>query len=63
MLNLNKNDTKIDVYVFIVLVPPEILSVDPEDNVEVLVGGNTTLRCEADGNPPPKYRWLQLKPN
>ena len=45
------------------LVPPEIVSVEPQDNVEVLIGGNTTLKCNADGNPPPKYRWLQLKPN
>lgn len=38
---------------------PSILKVFPNPGATVSVYNNTTLSCEAEGNPPPKYSWLQ----
>ncbi|XP_071040751.1 irregular chiasm C-roughest protein isoform X2 [Parasteatoda tepidariorum] len=38
---------------------PQILKVSPNPGAKVTVYHNTTLVCEAEGNPPPKYSWLQ----
>ncbi len=38
---------------------PTILNVGPSPSVETRLGGRTVLTCEAEGNPPPKYTWLQ----
>ncbi|GFQ85075.1 hemicentin-2, partial [Trichonephila clavata] len=38
---------------------PQILNVSPIHGATVAVYNSTTLVCEAEGNPPPKYYWLQ----
>ncbi|GFT57671.1 putative cell adhesion molecule [Nephila pilipes] len=38
---------------------PQILNVSPIHGATVAVYNSTTLVCEAEGNPPPKYSWLQ----
>jgi len=38
---------------------PRILSVGPQTVMEAQFGNKTKLTCEAEGNPPPKYTWLQ----
>ena len=38
---------------------PRILSVGPQKVVAAQMYNKTILTCEAEGNPPPKYTWLQ----
>jgi len=41
---------------------PRILSVGPTKVVTAQLYNKTVLTCEAEGNPPPQYTWLQMKP-
>lgn len=43
--------------------PPKIVSVSPAGGAVVSVHNRTVLTCKAEGNPPPKYQWLQLLPS
>ncbi|KFM66295.1 Carcinoembryonic antigen-related cell adhesion molecule 5, partial [Stegodyphus mimosarum] len=38
---------------------PQIMKISPNPGATVTVYNSTTLTCEAEGNPPPKYSWLQ----
>ena len=49
-------------YAHCILDSPRILRVGPSKVVAARMGNKTTLTCEAEGNPPPKYRWLQKLP-
>ena len=40
---------------------PRILSVGPTSVVTAQLYNKTVLTCEAEGNPPPEYLWLQMK--
>ena len=42
---------------------PRILSVGPQTVIEAKMYNKTKLTCEAEGNPPPKYTWLQKLPS
>ena len=42
--------------------PPSIVSVKPPNVVKAETYNNTTLTCNAEGNPPPRYQWLQKLP-
>uniref|UniRef100_A0A0K2V225 Ig-like domain-containing protein n=2 Tax=Lepeophtheirus salmonis TaxID=72036 RepID=A0A0K2V225_LEPSM len=41
---------------------PRILSVGPAPTVIASMYNKTLLTCEAEGNPPPRYQWLQKLP-
>merc|ERR1719510_876821 len=41
---------------------PRILSVGPTKVVTAQLYNKTVLTCEAEGNPPPQYTWLQMLP-
>lgn len=41
---------------------PRILSVGPTKVVTAQLYNKTVLTCEAEGNPPPQYTWLQMNP-
>jgi hypothetical protein len=41
---------------------PRILSVGPTKVVSAKMYNKTVLTCEAEGNPPPRYSWLQKLP-
>ena len=41
---------------------PSIISVKPPKVVKAETYNNTTLTCNAEGNPPPRYQWLQKLP-
>ena len=41
---------------------PGILAVGPSKVVHAQKGHQTVLTCEAQGNPPPRYQWLQKLP-
>ena len=41
---------------------PSILSVGPQKVISAKMYNKTGLTCEAEGNPPPKYKWLQHLP-
>lgn len=41
---------------------PQILSVGPTKVVSAKMYNKTLLTCEAEGNPPPRYSWLQMLP-
>jgi len=62
---LNKEDPKYFALnvdpIFILLVPPKILRVTGGGNVGV--HNRTILTCSAEGNPLPKYQWLQKLPS
>lgn len=40
-------------------VPPKIVRVGPERLVVASLYNRTVLVCQAEGNPPPSYQWLQ----
>ena len=42
---------------------PQILSVGPAKIVQAKMYNKTVLTCEAEGNPKPRYSWLQMKPS
>ena len=42
-----------------VLYPPTKVETSPSEKVKVSVNNSTRLHCQADGNPPPKYQWMQ----
>jgi len=42
-----------------VLYPPTKVATSPSEKVKVSVNNSTRLHCQADGNPPPKYQWMQ----
>ena len=48
------------VYHFIV--SPRIVSVGPSKVILAKMYNKTTLSCNAEGNPPPQYQWLQKLP-
>ena len=41
---------------------PSIVSVGPSKYISAHVHNRTTLSCLAEGNPPPRYQWLQKLP-
>lgn len=41
---------------------PRILSVGPTKVIKAKLYNKTVLSCEAEGNPPPRYKWLQMLP-
>jgi len=41
---------------------PQILSVGPTKLISAQLYNKTVLTCEAEGNPPPQYQWLQMLP-
>ena len=41
---------------------PSILSVGPSKVIEAEMNGQAILKCEAEGNPAPRYQWLQKLP-
>ena len=43
--------------------PPKILRVTPTGGATVGVHNRTILTCSAEGNPLPKYQWLQKLPS
>merc|ERR1719410_2209127 len=45
-----------------VLYAPTILSTEPRVQRSVTVHNKTVLRCNAEGNPKPKFQWLQRLP-
>ena len=45
-----------------VLYAPTILATEPRVERSVMVHNRTVLTCRAEGNPPPKYQWLQRLP-
>ena len=45
-----------------VLYSPTVLSTEPRLERSVMVHNRTVLSCRAEGNPPPKYQWLQRLP-
>ena len=45
-----------------VMYAPSILSTEPRVERSVMVHNHTVLSCRAEGNPPPKYQWLQRLP-
>eukprot|EP00094_Tigriopus_californicus_P013464 TCALIF_13024-PA protein Name:"Similar to KIRREL Kin of IRRE-like protein 1 (Homo sapiens)" AED:0.12 eAED:0.13 QI:0/0.83/0.76/0.92/0.91/1/13/506/759 len=53
----NEEPAEIDV-----LYPPKILRVTPMGGSTVGVHNRTILSCSAEGNPAPKYQWLQKLP-
>jgi len=42
---------------------PRILSVGPSKTVSAKMYNSTLLTCEAEGNPAPRYQWLQMLPS
>ncbi len=44
---------------FILIDPPNIVSVGPAKEVSAQVGKDVILTCEAEANPAPRYQWLQ----
>ena len=42
---------------------PRILSVGPSPIVQAKMNNKTVLTCEAEGNPAPRYSWLQMLPS
>ncbi len=42
---------------------PSILSVGPSSQVRATVGDRVELTCDAEGNPSPRYQWLQKLPS
>ena len=42
---------------------PSIVSVGPTKVIAAKMYNRTSLTCEAEGNPPPKYKWLQHLPS
>ena len=44
------------------LVSPSIVHVGPSNIVSAQTYNKTLLTCNAEGNPPPKYKWLQKFP-
>jgi hypothetical protein len=49
-------------FIHSVLVPPTILSVGPNKVVAAQMMQKAVLTCEAEGNPAPRYQWLQKLP-
>lgn len=47
---------------FRIPVPPKIVRVTPQSGATVGVHNATTLSCFAEGNPAPKFQWLQRLP-
>ncbi|XP_071749780.1 synaptogenesis protein syg-1 isoform X2 [Lepeophtheirus salmonis] len=45
-----------------VLYPPKILQMNPSEGITVGVHNRSVLSCTAEGNPEPKYQWLQKLP-
>ena len=45
-----------------VLYGPTIMSTEPRVQRSVTVHNRTVLRCHAEGNPEPKFQWLQRLP-
>jgi len=45
-----------------VMFGPAIISTEPRVARSVMVHNKTVLNCRAEGNPPPKYQWLQKLP-
>ena len=41
---------------------PRIVNVGPSKIVSATMYNKTTLTCDAEGNPPPQYQWLQKLP-
>ncbi len=52
----------IDIILFLIADSPRILSVGPTKVVKARMYNKTMLNCEAEGNPPPRYTWLQKLP-
>ena len=46
-----------------ILVPPKILRVTPTGGATIGVHNRSILTCSAEGNPLPKYQWLQKLPS
>ena len=58
-----KNIKLVFLLVFVFFVDsPRILSVGPTKVVTAQLYNKTVLTCEAEGNPPPQYTWLQMNP-
>ena len=54
----------ITVILFIsITVPPKILRVTPTGGATIGVHNRSILTCSAEGNPLPKYQWLQKLPS
>ena len=49
-------------FFFFILVAPSIVSLGPSKYVSANVHNKTTLTCLAEGNPAPRYQWLQKLP-
>ena len=45
-----------------IVVPPKILRVTPTGGATIGVHNRSILTCSAEGNPLPKYQWLQKLP-
>ncbi|UYV83147.1 hypothetical protein LAZ67_22002421 [Cordylochernes scorpioides] len=52
-------EVQVEVDVKCVTVPPKIIRIEPKDVTTVTVNHPTKLVCVAEGNPEPKYTWLQ----
>ena len=49
-------------FVYQISVPPKILRVTPTGGATIGVHNRSILTCSAEGNPLPKYQWLQKLP-
>ena len=49
-------------YLILISDPPKILRVTPTGGATIGVHNRSILTCSAEGNPLPKYQWLQKLP-
>ena len=50
------------IYSIVISDPPKILRVTPTGGATIGVHNRSILTCSAEGNPLPKYQWLQKLP-